>query len=189
VKRALFCLAFGLGLSAPASAQFGGIVHDPILQAASLPQLISQVQQALNLVSMAKTNLTTLPNGLSLTNLQSRLSAVNALLAQAQSACRTAATSSSCNIAASVATTQAATLPSELTQMQNLQNVANGTIGGLQGQQAMAAAIVQLQAAIQQLRQQVNANATQAAADRETATRVTTGVGIANPFAPEGPQK
>lgn len=92
-RPALGAAAMGLALSAPADAQFGGIVYDPsnyaqnVLTAArSLQQInnqITQIQnQAQSLINQAR-NLASLPTSI-LSNIQQDIDRTRALITQAQ---------------------------------------------------------------------------------------------------------
>jgi hypothetical protein len=168
MKRAAIILSALLLVNTPAEAQFGGgIVHDPALQAATIPHLIKEVEQAMSLVQAAKQNLAALQGGVNLTNLQGRISSVQGLLAQAQTACQAALSSaalpSACKVQANVATAQAAQFGAELSQLQGLQAAIKGTTGGLQAQQATAAGLVEVATQLQELRQAQNADVQQKA--------------------------
>jgi hypothetical protein len=188
VRRAhavVFSVAFSL-LAAPASAQIVGPL--PVIDAASIIKLSSEVTQAISLVNMAKQNLSMLPGSLALTNISGRISTVTGLLQAAQSLCRGASTGktppSACSVSANTANAQAAQLGAEMASLQSLQAAARGTGGALQAQQATAQAALEVATQLQELRQAQTAAALQKQIDAQALNGAMRGNSAGDPSTP-----
>jgi hypothetical protein len=184
VRRLILAGIIALGFTAPAGAFFGPL---PVIDAASIAKLTTEVTQAINLVNMAKTNLATLPAGVGLSNISGRISAVTDMLTSAQSVCKSAlagkALPSACNVQANQANAAAAQFGSEMASLQSLQALARGTGGALQAQQATAQAALEVATQLQELRQAQTAAALQKQIDEQAIQQATSGMG-SDPWGP-----
>jgi type IV secretion system protein TrbJ len=116
----------------PSSAQFGGVVHDPLNAVHFLTQIqnqINQINQLTTQINNERQNLQTYSSRGLWTQLQQRL--VN-LRSQIQNAVNSA------QIAGGVADAQIAQMNQEIGTVQSLENLANNSTGNLAAQQASA---------------------------------------------------
>jgi hypothetical protein len=188
LKAAVLSGALLFGLGTPATAQFFGTM--PVIDVASITKIVTEIQQTINLVNLAKQNLQALPVGVGLTNVQSRISAVTGMLQQAQSLCQGALSGknlpSACQVQANTANAQAASFAQDTADLASLQAVARGAAGNLQAQQANALATLAVAQQILQQRQAQIAADKQKQIDANALKNALTGNSAGDPYGSGG---
>ena len=171
-----------LCLSAPASAQF--LTFD----AQQAVHALQQIQSEVDMVKAARTNLLQIPNGFPAGVLPTQISTVTGMLQSAQACLTQAATSrilpTSCAVKYNTAQAQAQTLGGDLAHLQSLENLARGSTGALQSQQANALATIAIAQRLTAMHQLDLADVQQRAINDKITVDATTKAGTVNPWTP-----
>jgi predicted methyltransferase len=147
----------------PASAQFAGIVHDPLNEVHFIAQIenqINQISQVATQIQNQRTNLQTYSGSGLWTRLQQRLVSLQAQIANARKTDQ---------ITGGVADAQMAQMNQEMATLNNLENLANGSVGNVQAQQAQARLQSEMIAQLQEQRQLTLAQLKQAQIEADQA--------------------